>query len=301
MSLISLSLCGVLLKAYHQPSLILESLYQSKYSCNFEESAPEANAISANELYRHFPGEPKLWPVFTADKLPSKSFDKYISEGVKPGIIIPSISAANFNFSTYLNLKSAAKKGAIVVIEAKEDKIIELYSAATFASAVGLRPQIFLINGHLDESILGYEKGVFLINNSNDSLYLPVPNGVHTINNKNIAPLDYKINYSSGLQAVLNPNFNTIILKNLDYPPLGVEWIYAGSHFSSNPDGLDTTAIGHTWIMLTLIAVPIGRIFSGELPDIFVIGASTISYVSVLFGSLLIIIFIFAMLRSRRS
>lgn len=301
MSLVSLSLCGILLLPTLNPSPTLEALYKDTYQCDLERTEPNREAIPANQLYRYFPGEVKYWPVFTADRVPSNEFNAYLDQNIKPGIIVPLSSSKKFNFTTYKKLRAAVEKGAIVVVQGQAANRNELYSAATFASAVGLRPQVFLKNNHLDESLLSFEVGSYLINNESNSLHLPVPNGTHVIASSTVTPLGPQKNYGEGLQAVLNPEFDPMIVESADYPPLGVEWTYAGSHFVSTPQGLETGPMGHAWVLVTLIAVPIGVFLAGDLPNFFAMGATTISYVSVVFGSLLIGLFIVAIFRSRRS
>ncbi|MDP1539401.1 MAG: hypothetical protein Q8L72_01950 [Moraxellaceae bacterium] len=301
MSLISLSLCGILLQPSLTPAPMLEQVYEDTYGCLLEVAEASPKAINPNQLYRYFPGDSKYWPVFTADHIPSKAFDSYIDSNVKPGIVIPLSSTKNFSFSTYKAFRSAVKRGAIVIVQGQTANQSELYSAATFALAVGLRPQLFLKNNHLEDSFLTYESGSYLFNNESNTLHLPVPNGLHIVQEKTVIPLSSTKNYGSGLQAIVNPSFDPQIVESIEYPPLGVEWTYAGSHFISSPEGLKTGPMGHAWTLITLIAVPIGVFLAGDLPNFFAMGATTISYVSVVFGSLLIGLFIIAIIRSRRS
>lgn len=301
MNLVSLSLCGILLKPVVTPSQVMHEIYSNTYDCELvqENFNQNVTSLSSVHLYRYFPGNSKFWPIFTADKLPSKEFDEYVKHGIKPGVVIPLSAAENVNLDTYRRFLNASKKGAIIILEGRHGGKGELYSVSTFATALGLRPQMYLKNFYLTDGFMLYEPGSFLLNNDLESRYLTLPNGIHIVGDKSIIPTSKQMSYGEGLQAVINPAFDKKIVQHIAYPPLGVEWVYAGSHFKSSPTGLETSFLGHLLVLTTLVAVPLGLLFEGDLPDLFSLGATTISYVSVVFGSLLVMLFVVAILRNR--
>ncbi|MDP1539387.1 MAG: hypothetical protein Q8L72_01880 [Moraxellaceae bacterium] len=304
MNLVVLNLCGVLLQPVLAPSPALEAIYRDSYGCNFEsssEGALNSTTVSPAKLYRFFPGKPTYWPVFDPYHIDQENYNFYINAGIKPGIILPDSLTKNISIKEYRKIRGAIKDGAIVIVQGTTFNSKELYASATFASAIGLRPQLFLKNNHFDSSFNDFDSGSYIFNNEVYTHHLPVPNGIHKVNNKHVIPMSTYKTYGHGMQVIRNPTFDPLIVENIEYPPLGVEWKFAGSRFVSTPESLETSLVGHAWALFTMIAIPIGAYLTGELPSLFPVAANLASSFSVLFGLLLIIIFVFAIFRNRRS
>ncbi len=305
MNLVSLNLCGILLQPVLAPSPVLEAIYHDSYGCTLESGEASSSTttvtVSPTKLYRFFPGQPTYWPVFDISQIHQEDYNRYIDAGIKPGIILPSSLTKAMSLKNYWKLRDATKDGAIVIVQGSTFNSKELYASATFASAIGLRPQLFLKNNHLDSLFVNFDSGNYIFNNENYTHHLPVPNGIHTVHNKNVIPMSTYKTYGNGIQAILNPKFDQLIVENTEYPPLGVEWTFAGSSFISTPESLKTNLAGHAWTLFTLIAVPIGMYLTGDLPSLLPMAANIASSISIIFGLLLIGLLVIAIIRSRRS
>lgn len=80
-------------------------------------------------IFPCFPYQDTWWPVFTIDQISSESFQKFIHNGIRPGIILPD---EVFGFPHYFLLKEAVSQGAIPIVLFKTEQPQYFAAKATF-------------------------------------------------------------------------------------------------------------------------------------------------------------------------
>ncbi|MFW1951164.1 hypothetical protein [Acinetobacter beijerinckii] len=292
-----INICGVLIATSNFPDPTLRSFYQDYYHCKIEPTEDESSyEIQHTEtIYHLFPKNATWWPIFTSDQLDSESYKNIVRHGINPGVILPN---DYFSFIEYFKIKKAVNEGAIP-IALYQMKTPKYFAAkATFSTAIGLRPLGAMIETGWDQNIISQPAGNYFIQskNSND---LNVPARVIQYKQQFFYNTTIDPTQSSGYQIILNPPLNMSV-NNIQYPNLGISWKIHNTNYRSTTEGIETNLLGYVFIVLSIVVIPLDYIFSAHYPSLLSTFGSSISWISLLFGGILLLILIISIIRRRR-
>ncbi len=97
-----LNICGIVIASSQYPDATLQQFYRQYYHCEIKAEQIKTEVQSSNDLSMFFPYQDTWWPVFTLDQISSESFQKFVHNGVRPGIILPD---EVFGFPHYFFIK----------------------------------------------------------------------------------------------------------------------------------------------------------------------------------------------------
>lgn len=99
-----LNICGIVIASSQYPDATLQQFYRQYYHCKIKAEQIKAEVQSPSDLSMFFPYQDTWWPVFTIDQISSESFQKFIHNGIRPGIIFA--RQRIFGFPHYFLLKA---------------------------------------------------------------------------------------------------------------------------------------------------------------------------------------------------
>ena len=108
-----LNICGIVIASSQYPDATLQQFYRQYYHCEIKAEQIKAEVQSPSDLSMFFPYQDTWYYVFTIDQISSESFQKFIHNGIRPGIILPD---EVFGFPHYFLLKEAVSQGAIPIV-----------------------------------------------------------------------------------------------------------------------------------------------------------------------------------------
>ena len=293
-----LNICGVLVATTNLPDPTLQQFYQQYYHCTITpaKSALAAQIQTPQAVTDFFPEPATWWPVFTVDQLQSDSFKQLIQQGIKPGIILPD---QYFSVVDYYRIKKAVNAGAIPVAFYRMRRSKYFAAKATFSTAIGLRPLAALVETGWDENLIAQPAGSYIVQSKgNDDLAVPA------------RKIQYQHHYfyqaladssqTSGYQVLINPPTDMSV-NNIEYPQLGISWHLGNVQYNSTPESVQTNLFGYFLLAMSTIVIPLDYIFSTHYPSLLSSFGSSISWISLLLGGLLLAILIISIIRRRKS
>ncbi len=165
-----LNICGIVIASSQYPDATLQQFYRQYYHCEIKAEQIKAEVQSPSDLSMFFPYQDTWWPVFTIDQISSESFQKFIHNGIRPGIILPD---EVFGFPHYFLLKEAVSQGAIPIVLFKTEQPQYFAAKATFSTAIGLRPMAAFVSTGWDENLISQPAGSYIIQLNSANLPLP--------------------------------------------------------------------------------------------------------------------------------
>ena len=130
-----LNICGIVIASSQYPDATLQQFYRQYYHCEIKAEQIKAEVQSPSDL-PCFPLQDTWWPVFTIDQISSESFQKFIHNGIRPGIILPD----DIRFSSLFLVKRSSKPRCYSYCAFKTEQPQYFAAKATFSTAIGLRP-----------------------------------------------------------------------------------------------------------------------------------------------------------------
>lgn len=293
--------CNIFIASLHQlPDPTLQQIYQQTLNCSITRvhATTSANlpSIAASQINNFFPNEIYWWPLYTTDEINSKSFQRVISSGIKPGIIL---SNEHLSFKQYQKAKYAVLKGAIPILEYDPQHADSFSAQAMFYTALGLRPLAAYIPTGWNPNVLNHPKGTYIFQNTEKNEF-PLPTREIFFQDHTLYAAQASSYNLTGTQIVINPP-DDIPLDNIIYPKFDISWQFHGVAFTSTPHGIDTSLLGYIIIPLSLLSIPIDVIVNSRYPDILTSLGTSISWISLLLGLVLIVVLIISTIKRARK
>ncbi len=292
-----MNICGFLIATHQYPDPTLEYFYRQYYGCyirTVERSTPTLH--SPLEIAMIVPQQQHWWPVFTIDQAQSPSFKRIIEQGIKPGIILPD---QHFSFRQYFKLKKAVEQGAIPIAIYQVEQPNYFAARATFSTALGLRPLMALVQSGWDENLISQPSGSYLIQTQLNAA-LPLPAREIKYQQQYFYNTNIYTGFEAGYQVVINPPSDAPLM-NIKYPQMGIQWKLNGIDYQSSVDGIDTGILGYLFIVLSVVIIPLDFIFATNYPNILSTFGSSISWLSLFLGGILLLLLIAAIIRKVRA
>lgn len=295
---ILLNVCGLILMTQTAPDVTLQQFYQKYYQCNIDVDAQPNQTPwpSSQDISMFFPEPREWWPIFTVDQLNSPSYKRIIKQGIKPGILLPN---EYFKFTTYWKVKNAVYDGAIPVALFESDHPYYFGAKATFSTAIGLRPLAALLKTGWDPNLNTVPAGTYIIQSQNNNT-LPLPTREIQSNQHYFYHAQEKSEYGNGYQVIINPSAD-IDLNNIRYPHLGVSWNFNHILYTSTPIEIQTSFLGYLFIFGSIVVIPLDIILGSHYPDLLSTFGSSISWISLLLGGVLLLILVISIIRRIRK
>ena len=296
-----LNVCGAfLVSVQHFPDPTLQQIYKQEYGCNFTiqptNSDEKLPLHRTRDVHLFFPTQNTWWPLYSLDHINSKSFDRMLENGIKPGVIIPS----TVSWGYYKKLKSAVERGAIPILEYDLANPTHFSSEATLATAFGLRPVAAYVPEGWDPNLLTQPQGTYLIQHTRGVGQLPLPAREIKFNQLTLYVTTTKDHLIVGKQIILNPEEN-VPLHNIEAPQFGLSWQFNNINFKSDNQAIHTSIIGYGLIMVSFVFLPIDLILNTRYPNILSTLGSSISWVSLLLGIGLLLLLSISIIRKVRK
>lgn len=293
--------CNIFIVAVQQlPDPALQEIYQKSLNCPITQIqsgiSPNLPTFPINQINNFFPHEIQWWPLYTSDEINSKSFKRMLAHGIKPGIIL---SNQHLSLKQYQQEKYAVLQGAIPVLEYNPQYPNYFNSKALFYTALGLRPLAAYISTGWNPNILSHGNGTYIFKNT-DTHQLPLPTRTISFKNQTFYAAQLNPHTLTGTQIIINPP-NNIPLNNIIYPQLKISWQFHGVTFTSTKDGIETSFLGHILIPLSLLAIPIDVILNSHYTDILSSVGTSISWISLFLGLVLLLILIISIIKRVRK
>ncbi|MDQ9021192.1 hypothetical protein RFI02_08750 [Acinetobacter sichuanensis] len=293
-----LNVCGLILSTQTIPDTTLTQFYQQYYQCDIQVLAQEDTTSLAPQysLSAYFPNVRQWWPVFTIDQVGSASYKRIIQHGIKPGLILPN---EYFNIRNYYKAKKAVSEGAIPLALYESRQPHYFASKATFSTAIGLRPLGAFTTTGWDNNLNLQPAGTYIVQNQNNNT-LPLPTREILDRSHYFYHAQQNTEQGNGYQVIVNPS-TSISLDNIRYPKLGIAWTFNDIDYLSTPEQIQTNAFGYLFIVLSTVVIPLDFILPRTYPDVLRFFGSSISWISLLLGGILLLIFIVSIFRKVRS
>jgi len=290
-----LNICGIVIASSQYPDATLQQFYRQYYHCEIKAEQTKKEVQSSSDLSMFFPYQDTWWPVFTIDQLNSESFQKFVHQGVKPGIILPD---EIFGFPHYFLLKEAVSQGAIPIVQFKSEQPQYFAAKATFSTALGLRPMAAFVSTGWDENLISQPAGTYIVQLDPSTLPLPsreIKHGQHLF----YSAKDFN-GHVSGYEIIVNPPAD-LPVSNIRYPQLGISWKFNKINYVSTPEHVNTSFIGYIFIALSTVVVPLDLILRSTYPDLLGTFGSYISWISLVVGAILLLLLISSIIRRVRK
>ncbi|MCH7336910.1 hypothetical protein [Acinetobacter sp. NIPH 2699] len=294
---ILLNICGLLIATEHFPDTTLQQFYQQYYHCTIQPAKTDLRSQiqSPQAVTQLFSYPETWWPIFTADQLQSDSFKQLIEKGVKPGVILPD---NYFSLIEYYQIKKAVNAGAIPIALFQMHHSKYFASKATFSTALGLRPLAALIETGWDENLIAQPAGNYIIQ-SDDRNHLSIPARKIQHHQHYFYQASTDSSQTSGYQVLINPPIDMPV-TNIEYPQLGISWNLNKIKYTSTTTGVETNIFGYLMIVMSTIVIPLDYLLTSHFPSLLSSFGSSISWISLLLGGILLLLLNIAIIRRRR-
>lgn len=293
--------CNIFIASLQQlPDPTLQQIYQQTLNCSITQvhttTSVNLPSIAVSQINNFFPHEIYWWPVYTTDEINSKSFRRVISSGIKPGIIL---SNEHLSFKQYQKAKYAVLQGAIPVLEYAPQYTASFSNKAMFYTALGLRPLAAYIPTGWNPNVLSRPKGTYIFQNTKKNEF-PLPTREIFFQGHNLYAAQASSYNLTGTQIVINPP-DDMPLNNIIYPKFNISWQFHGVAFTSTQHGIDTSFLGYILIPLSLLSIPIDVIVNSRYPNILTSLGTSISWISLLLGLVLLVVLIISIIKRARK
>ncbi|MCE5995752.1 hypothetical protein [Acinetobacter nosocomialis] len=290
-----LNICGIVIASSQYPDATLQQFYRQYYHCEIKAEQIKSEVQSSNDLSMFFPYQDTWWPVFTLDQISSESFQKFVHNGIRPGIILPD---EVFGFPHFFLLKEAVSQGAIPIVLFKTEQPQYFAAKATFSTAIGLRPMAAFVSTGWDENLISQPAGSYIVQLNSSAVPLPsreIRQGQHLFYSAKVFN-----GHVSGYEIIINPPAD-LPLSNIRYPQLGISWKFNNIDYASTPEHVNTSLVGYIFIGLSVVVVPLDLILTTTYPDLLGTFGSYLSWISLVVGLILLLVLISSIIRRVRK